>query len=341
MAAPAPPLDRAQKAAIVVHLLLSEGADPGVADLPPAAQRRLAHALGSLRGLDRAALRDVVAEFAAELDAAGLRMPRDLPEALRALDGRLSPDVLADLAAQSGARGLGAGAWRALDGLADEALSALLAAETPEVSAVVLSQLPPGRAARLLAEAGPDRGGDVAAAFARTAAIGPDAVSAIALSLGRAAGARPPAGLPDAPEARVGAILNAATTATRGALLDRLEAEAPDFAARVRGAVFSWEDVPTRLDPRDVPRVLRDVDDGALLAALGAEPDGPVATFLMGAISKRLAEQMRGQIEEAGPVAPDDAEAGRSAVAAAIRALDDAGTLSLLAPDEDAPTDPA
>ena len=336
------PLTPSQKAAVIVHLLLSEGADPGVTDLPPALQRRLARALGGLKSVDRGTVAEIVAEFAGQLDGAGLRLPGHLAGALAALDGRIAPEVMAELSAELAdgpTDGVGGASWDALGALPPEALRAMLDAETPEVGAVLLSKLPAARAAGVLAQLDRERAAALTAAFAGTETVPPATVARIGLSLGGAVAATPPQAFATDAVARVGAILNAATSGARNAMLDDLDFAAPDFAARVRRAVFSWENIPDRLDPRDVPRVLRAVDNAAVLAAIGLDQEGPVTTFLLGAISPRLAEQMRGELEEVGRPKPDAAEAAQQAIASAVRAMAEKGDITLNAPEEaeDAP----
>ena len=330
--APAPTLSRPQKAAVIVHLLLAEGADPGVTELPAALQRRLARTLGGLRSVDRATLAGIVAEFAEQLDGAGVRFPGGLGGALAVLDGKLAPEVMAELAAElpdgPGAR-IGAASWDALGTMSPDALQALLEAETPEVGAVLLSKLPANRAAGAIARLDRERATLIATAFAGTEGVPPATVARIGLSIGGAVSAQPPRAFADDPVSRVGAILNAATSGARNALLDDLDHAAPDFAARVRRAVFSWENIPERLEARDAPKVLRAVDNGDVLAAVGVDPDGTVASFLLGAISARLADQIRGELEEVGAPKPDAAEAAQQAIAAAVRDMVDRGEITL------------
>lgn len=332
----AQPLTRTQKAAVVVHLLLSEGADPGISELPEDAQRRLVAALVSLRFVDRGTLSDVIAEFAGALDADGLRLPSSMVEVLTLLDGRISPDLLSEFSAEApeGIGGLGTGAWTALGAMPPEQLMPILDSETPEVCAILLSKLSPKRAADLLAQMEPGRAATVTAAFAGTEQVPPDVISRIGMSLGRAAASRPVKGFDTPPVDRVGAILNAATSGDRANLLESLENSSPDFAARVRGAVFSWENISERVDARDLPRVLREVENDDVVTALASDVDGPVATFVLGAISARLADQIRSEIEDRGEIPLIESEEAQAKIAAAIRDLEAEGAISFTSPDE-------
>lgn len=325
-------LSRTQKAAVVVRLLMMGGADPGLSSLPRDQQRRLVREMAALRFVDRQTLAETVAEFSSELDAIGLHFPRDVARILQTLDGALSQDVVEALMAETGGDPslLGDTAWKAVSSLEVEALLELAGGETDEVCAVLLSKLAPDRAAALLAALPDERSDAVSDALARTEAVTPDAVARIGSALGGGGGDAGRGGSDRGAAGRVAAMLNVATSAVRRAVLDRLDATEPDFAARVRDGVFSWDDIPDRLDPRDVPKVLRGVDGSSVVPALSQEED-PATAFVLGSISNRMAEQLREQIEEEAPHAPDAVEEARMAVVAEIRRLDDAGEVSLIA----------
>lgn len=340
MSLPALPSDltQTQKAAVIVHLLLREEVDPGIAKLPTDLQRRLVRTLGGLGPIDRDTLAAVAAEFAGQLDGGAVRFPKGLRAALASVGGHVSPDVVSDLASEL-PDGPGAdvadGSWDTLAAMEADAIVALMEREAPEVAAILMSKLTPVRGADLLSRMAPERAAAIAMAFAATAEVGPETVARIGLSLGSAAAGSAPRAFSDDPAVRVGSILNAARSGDRDAVLNGLDEAAPEFAARVRASVCSWDNIPERLDARDVSRVLRELEGDTVRAALAADVEGPVAAFILGAISKRLGDQMREEIEEAGPPKPDDAEAARLAVAAAIRAMEERGELVLNAPGGD------
>ena len=328
-------LNRRQKAAIVIHLLVSGGADPGVRDLPADVQRSLVREMAALRFVDHATLAAVVAEFASELDNIGLHFPRDPGRILAALDGRLSLEVIESLTAEFGDDiEAGDAPWQQVAELDGEALLNLIGDETDEVAAILLSKIPPDRAAELVSKMPEERAHGIAAAFARTEDVGPAAVSRIGLALGRATDAQPRTAFPDDPVSRVGDILNRSTGAVRRGILDSLDASDSEFAARVRAAVFSFENIPDRIDPRDLPKVLKGVDNPTLVTALGGMQSemGEVVDFILGSISKRLAEQIREEISEAGTIGLEAGEEAAGAIVASIRNLEESGEITLVTP---------
>lgn len=330
-------LNQRQKAAVIVRLMIAGGADPGLRALSDDQQRQMIEDMKSLRFVDRDTLAATIGEFAAELDAIGLHFPRDPAAILSVLDGQLSLDVIEEVMAHlPDDAGPGVpGPWVELGRLETPALIALMDGETDEICAVILSKLPPARAGEVLAKLDDARADEIAAAFARTEGIGPAAVARIGLALGRQSAATPASAFAEDPVARMGEVLNAAPSATRTSMLARLEARDPAFAARVRAAIFSFESIPARISPRDVPRVLRSVDQGQLVAALAGAPDSmrPACDFLLDSVTARLGDQLREEISERGTVPDDEAEAAMSAIVAAIRDLESSGDLTFLAPD--------
>lgn len=335
---PRRPLTQGQKAAVIVRLLVNGGADPGIRELPRDQQRKLVLDMASLRFVDRRTLAETVAEFAGQLDAIGLHFPREIDKVLAALDGRLSIDVVEMLAAEIGldVSALGRASWEQISGLDQEVLMAMIADESDEVAAIMLSKLPATKAAQLIGTLPRARADAIAAAFGRTEEVTPDAVARIGNALGRQSGTRIAPAFDSDSVVRVGNILNAATSAVRGALLDRLDETDPEFAKRVRAAVFSFENIPGRLAARDVPKALRNVDSGAMVAAFaGAPPElAHVAEFIFANISSRLADQLREDMEEAGTVPADKAEEAMSAIVAEIRRLEDAGEISFVVAED-------
>lgn len=83
-------LTRSRKAAMVVQLLLNEGSDLPLSNLPDDMQVRLTKELGRLKVIDKNTLDSVAEEFAHELDSVGMAAPGSMEAALKSLDGRIS-----------------------------------------------------------------------------------------------------------------------------------------------------------------------------------------------------------------------------------------------------------
>ena len=327
-------LGRRQKAAIIVRFLLNEGADLSLSDLPEDLQADLTQMMGAMRYVDRDTLANVVLEFAAELEAIGLSFPRGISGALAALEGRISPYTAARLRKEAGVRQAG-DPWKRIQALPLETLNDIIHSESTEVAAVMLSKLDVAKAADLLGTLPGEKARRITYAVSLTGAVTPQAVDRIGLSLAAQLDDVPLRAFSEEPVARVGAILNYSLSATRDDVLSGLDEADAGFASAVRKAIFTFADIPDRVAPRDVPNVVREVDQNALINALAAATEGDLAqtaAFLLDNMSTRLADQMRDEIEERGAVPARDGEAAQTAVVGAVRQLVDAGDIQLLEP---------
>lgn len=329
-----------QKAAIMVRLLLAEGADLKLADLPEDVQTALTEQIGQMRLVDRDTMSAVVTEFVETLEQVGLSFPGGIDGALKALDGRLSPGAAARLQHMARTRD-GADPWKQILTADAATLIAVLEPESAEVAAVVLSKLPVARAADLLGKMPGERARRVAYAVSLTEGIAPQMVARIGASIARELDGRPPRAFATAPAARVGAILNSASGPIRQALLDGLSAQDQEFADGVRKAIFTFAHLHERLNPRDVPKVLREVAQDELITALAAalplpeSDEGRSAEYLLSNMSQRMAATLRDEVETRGKVKLKDAESAMAAVVASVRDLADAGDITLLTDDEE------
>lgn len=333
-------LTRRQKAAIVVRLLLAEGAKLPLSELPDALQAELTTQMTQMRFVDRATLKEVIEEFASELDSIGLSFPGGLDGALDLLDGAISPEMAARLRKQAGAVWAD-DPWEAIAALSAEKLLPALGRESPEVGAVILSKLKVAKAAELLGKLPGDRARRLTLAVSETADISPDTVRRIGLALAAELQAEPPRAFHSAAVERLGAILNVSTSVTREDVLAGLDEEDADLASQVRRAIFTFEDIPARLDARDVPNVTKRVDQTVLVVAVAGADDRSRAAvdFLLANMPKRLAGSIRDEAADRGRVTPRQAEEAQTAVVTAIRDGIDAGEVTLRDPDAEAEGD--
>lgn len=326
---PQPALSKRAKAAIVVRLLINEGADIALEELPPELQAQLTQQMGMMRVVDRVTLAAVVEEFTDALDSIGLSFPGGIAGALDALEGRISRETAKRLRKEAGVRAKG-DPWKRLLGLPEEDLQAIIARESTEVAAVLLSKLDIKMAAGLLGAMSGPEARRITYAVSLTSDVSPDAVDRIGLSLAAQLDDRRLPAFDTGPAQRLGAILNAASSPTRDEVLTGLHENDEVLAKAVRKAIFTFGDIATRIAPRDIPRILREVDNALLITAMaGAQDAGYAAShdFILESMSGRMADQLREDINDAGKVKMPDADAAMSAVVAAIREMEERGDL--------------
>ena len=330
-------LSSREKAAIIVRLMLAEGAPMQLAALPEHMQASLAEQIGQMRAIDRTTLGAVVDEFMTELEELGLSFPDGIEGALSMMDGHISATAASRLRRLAGASAK-ADPWDRLMALPVERLLPALAQESAEVAAVMLAKLPVPKAAELLGKLPGDKARRVAYAVSITGNVDPETVRRIGLSLAAQLDNLPARAFDSGPVERVGAILNISPALTREDVLEGLELADADFAEQVRRAIFTFVHIPKRVLARDVPKVARIVDQPVLVAALAAAAGHPdreaTAEFILGNMSQRLAQALREEMIERGKVKDKDAEEAMNAVVMAVRQLEGAGELVLISDEE-------
>lgn len=334
-------LTRKAKAAIIVQFILNEGADVPLSALPDALQSQLTQQLGSMRYVDRDTLNSVVQEFADELDSVGISFPGNIAGALNALDGKISQQTARRLRKEAGVRQSG-DPWARIAALDLDRLERLVLSESIEVAAVMMSKLTVTKAAGLLGRLPGDRARRITYAVSMTAGVTPDAVDRIGLSLASQLDAEPPKAFAAAPVERVGAILNFSTATIRDDMLTGLEQTDMEFATAVRRAIFTFANIPKRLKPTDVPKIVRDVDPAILTTAIAAaqtEEQQLAVDFLTNNMSKRMATGLREDAAEMGKIKPRVGEEAMNSIVMAVRELIAAGEITLRTPEEEAEDD--
>lgn len=331
-----PHLSRKRKAAIIVRVLKQAGAELSLADLPEAMQEELTHEMGALRQIDRHTLDEIVEEFITELENVGVTFPGGLIGALDALEGTISPTTASRIRKKAGVP-LHAEPWTLIEGLDVDQLLGVLEQESVEIAAVVLSKLPVAKSAEILGKLPGERARRITYAVSQTSAIEPETVQTIGSALAMQLSARPPAAFTDGPVQRVGSILNSSSSVTRDDVLEGLDETDSGFAEEVRKAIFTFGNIPQRIDPRDIPKITRAVDGAVLVMAMAGckGKDEEAAEFILKNMSQRMAQQLREEMQELGKVKGKDADEAMSTVVGAIREMEAAGELLLLADDEE------
>jgi len=326
-------LGKRAKAAVIVRLLLNEGADIPLEDLPDDSQAALTQQMGQMRLIDRDTLQATVAEFADELAGLGLTFPNGIAGALNALDGRISEHTAKRLRKEAGVRQAG-DPWDRIKAQDLDSLQRLAESECTEVAAVMLSKLDTAMAAKLLGQLPGTLARRITYAVSQTNDIRPDAVDRIGLALAAQLDAKPVLAFEVEPNERVGEILNISSSVTRDDVLTGLEETDADFAQAVRKALFTFAHIRSRIDARDAQKVTRAVDQNVLVIALAyAQSDDEMAAsaeFLLSNMSSRLAETLREMIEEAGKPTIKDGEEALTAVVIAARDLAERGEITLI-----------
>lgn len=333
---PPPTLTRRQKAAIIVRLLSSEGQKLPLMELSDDQQTQLAESIAQMRLIDRDTLHQVVEEFCAELEAVGLAFPGGLDGALKLLDGQLSASAATRIRRMASGTSR-ADPWERVTGLSADVLLPVLLEESIEVGAVMLSKLSVSKSAELLGKMPSDRARRLTYAVSLTGNVAPETVQRIGAALADQLDAAPVKAFETGPVERVGAILNFSPAVTRDSVLKGLEEDDKEFAEQVRKAIFTFTNIHARIEPRDIPKILRAVDQARLILALaGAKGDSAKsAEFILANMSQRMAQNLRDEMANLGKVKEKDVEEAMNEIVTAIRELESKGEIFLVAEDSE------
>lgn len=325
-----------QKAAVIVRLLEAGPEELPLSTLNTAPLARLVRTMAGMSFVDEATTLATVKEFLAEFDSLALYFQPGIDGALATLDGHVDNDVTAYLSYQPDVEVV-IDPWVLAKGLEPPAIAQLISAETPHVAAITLSKLSAGQAAEILAELLPDVADEILQAATTLGHVDAKTVAEIGASIAHAATQSANNGaLPGDPIDRIGAMLNFTPGQTRDMLLKRLNNADADIADKIRKVMFTFADIPDRIEVKDVPKLARAVDADILVQALaaGQTSDNDSVEFILANLSKRLTEQLTEEIREVGEVKLKDADAAMNNVIQTIRDLEAQGDITLISLEE-------
>lgn len=315
-----------QKAAIVLMQLDPQAAADVMKQLTEEEAEGLAAEIVRLRSIDAAAAERALEDF--HRLSALAQTPRggsDVADALlrTAYGDERAQDLMERIAGSaSGA------AFEALDSIAASELAVLLGGELPQTTAIVLANIDPERASRVLGELSSAERAAVARSIATLGEPRPEAVGIIAQVL------RERSNLPSAGSAKneisggidpLVEIMNLSTSATEKALLAELAEVDPLLGEQVRARLIGFADV-VRFEDRDVQQALRGIDLGVLAVALfGADPE--IDQKVRANLSEKNRELLDDEIQVLGKVKESQIDEAREPLIRALRDLARAGAL--------------
>ncbi len=325
-----------QKAAVIISLLGKEAAKPVLDHLEEGELRVFGQTMATLGDIDDDTIHAIVSEFMAAVNKSQALMRGSLQQALELLAGNISDSTLNRLRFELDQDNT-ASVWQSIAGVEVEPLVECLAKEHPQIAAIVLAKLPPEKAAAIFNLLAPEFSQDVISAFNQSGRpeqafiddVGRSIAEKFVLQSSDAGPVEKPAG-------QVSKMLDFVSGSVRESLLAHLEAADPAFARDVRSKMFTFNDIPSRIDNRDIAKIARAVDQGTLLKALaGASTNAPlVPPKFLENISSRLADQLKEAMAELGAVKLQDSESAQTEIIKAIRALEESGELQLIVLDE-------
>ncbi|NOX73619.1 MAG: hypothetical protein GXP03_08380 [Alphaproteobacteria bacterium] len=321
-----------QKAAIIVRLLLGPKGDLPLIGLDTTTTARLVRATASLSFVDESTILAVIQDFLAEIDSLSLYFQPGLEGAIDTLGSLITEDVTARLSFTPSSD-VPDDPWISISNMAVDALTPILKLEAPQVNAIVLSRLNAIKSAEILTELPPELAQAATQAALEIGRVEMSAMNKIGLAIADSLHAAADLGaLAGDPVDRVGSMLNYTPGSARETMLAVLEANDPRLADQLRKIMFTFGDIPDRIEVKDVPKLVRAVDNDTLVQALAgaANVEKETVDFIFANLSKRLSEQLREEVQELDDVKTKDADDAMNAVVQGIRKLEEEGKIMMI-----------
>ncbi len=324
-----------EKAAIIISALGPVGAEPILREFRDEDVRAFARASSLVGEINKPIIDATIREFLAGLD--DQRLPVGSDQLKEILASILSEDaierILEDVDESDGQS-----IWEKLSRSEPPDLANFLMREHPQTIAVVLSRIRPDTAAKVLQRFELQTAEEVVIRMSMVSALSMTVMDAVKTSIEddflRGARLKRSKRKPDE---LIGSMFNFLPGDKRDEIFGALENSAPELAVAVQRKMFTFQDVPARLDRANVSVVLREIDNDTVLRALAmAARNAPEARkFFLDGMSRRLADQYTEQLDDYPPPSNRDGEEAQFQVVGAIKRLADRGEIALHQPEDE------
>ncbi len=323
MSLPATLQDASPAKARAAALMLAIGtgrANSVLEHLKPAEVRALAEAVASLGDLDprsrQVLMQGALSHMLSSDPSAEARALRDKARQLKAAGVSSEPEIDPERP------------FEFLEKVDTEQVVRFLMSEHPQTVAVILSARPPEFASKILAEFDSHIAGDIAFRIATIGRTPAEVVYHIEQVIRQRLTEAEDETVDERDGAReLAAILNQAGRDFEDKVLEHLAKTDPELAERVKALMFVFEDI-VLLDDRAIQQVLQNVNSATLALAMKGAGDEVKDTILRN-LSERAKEALNEEIDLLGAVRKQEVEDARTGVVAQIRALEEAGTITI------------
>jgi flagellar motor switch protein FliG len=316
-----------QRAAILLMSLSEQDAANVLKQLDAREVQKLGVAMAELKQITREQMTAVLDNFIGTLDgtanvASG--SPDYVRRVLTQAVGKQKTDMLLDRVS-TGQTGQGIEALRWMDA---KAVAQIIAAEHPQIAAIVLSHLEPEQSASVLPLLTEEMRTEVLMRIATLNEVPQSALTELDQLVEKQANVAPPSPLRRIGGARtVADILNAMERDKSGEELGKIEKADTEMHQQIKDLLFVFDNL-LDVDDRGIQALLREVGSDTLAVALrGAEPE--VQEKILKNMSKRAAEILKDDMEARGPVKLADVEAAQKEIVTVAQRLADEGTIGL------------
>jgi flagellar motor switch protein FliG len=316
-----------ERAAVLMMLVGEEEAAAMLQKLDPEEVRQLGRAMFAVADVSEAEVEQVLDDFvykARERTSVSFD-PAPTIEGImtRALGRERAESVLARIVPTQPNAGLEQLQWFEPDEIA-----AMVAAEHPQVAAVLLANLDPDVAAQVFDHLPEAAQPQILRRVAKLGPIPPEAIETLkAMLASRAHTTRKPLGLQLGGTREAAKILSGARKLTEQRVMPKLAKIDREVAKAIEEAMFVFDNL-LELDDKNLSTLIRNVESDVLIKSLKGLSEDDRARFL-GCMSSRAADGIRDEMESLPPMKLADVLDAQKAMIAVARGLVKDGTVQM------------
>lgn len=325
-----------EKAAIVLFSLGAERAQHLFGQMDATEHRLFAHAFNSLGDVSVEQITEVLLAFtdclrhSSSLTGGAAETRQFL---LKFLEQSSVDQVMADIDDVADEE-----VWQRLSELPEQRLASYLGREKPQTVAVILSRLRPDKAAATLIAMPEALAREIVLRLAHMREVDEDVIKELQSSVMQEFLTR--AGREEAVGQSRGAIASMFSQMPQEqaeAFMSLLREESPEVAEAVQKSMFRFDDILTKVKPAALQIVIRHCDQDTLVLALrlAAQRQPELANYFMENMSRRVADQLKEDIEALGAVRAKDAQSAQAEIVRLIQELARKGEITLVGKGDD------
>lgn len=329
--APAPLMSRIERAAVFLSLLTDDEAALLLGRMDPSELEKLGGAMCDLGDIEQPHIAEALSDFVTEADRK-IWPARDRPARVRGLLERSlgetkAASMMLRIEPDARPRSIEMARW-----LAPSVVLKLIEDEHPQVVAALLLMLEPDPAAEVLSALPEQTQSAVVARVARMGSVSTKAMGMIDDLLSQRIGANFGASAMAMGGPREAAnLINLAEGDLRNTVLPSIAQMDGSLADAIEEEMFTFE-MLLDLDRQNMGRLLRDVDNEALIDALKGLPETRRGPFFA-SMSSRAADGIRDEIELRGRLAKSEVQAAQRKIVDVARNLAEQGEIVMGADD--------
>lgn len=329
--APAPtdptPLTGSQRAAALMIILGVEAASKVLPLLADHEVERISVEIAKFRSVPSHVVDTVLMDFRDTIAARDYVAQGGVAYARQVLESSLGPDRAEEVMMRVEAA-MEVSAFHLLQAVEIGQLTAFIEHEHPQTAALILAHLNPRKAAEILGRLPAEKQTEVVYRLATMGKTSPellrDIEAVIRQQIGSVFGSEVST---TGGVGRVAEILNATARSSERAIMDALRARDPQLAAAIKSLMFVFDDL-VHVTPRDLQRLLAEVDQQDLVLALKGAPEALKEKVLQN-VSERVAATLREELELLGPVRIRDVEEAQQRILERAQELEEAEEITL------------